>query len=175
MSKARKPLPGCPSRHAMVYAAISMESVGYDWQEYDIIPRLCMSSKAIRQYILPFVKNTLDMWDGLKPKKGMYNYEIAYVAAFRLFCDLRRKINNEKLADELASKPFPKWTQEQYSEALESYLKQHKRTGNVTTALKESLERETCAFYGDTHTAPSGCEIIPFSAMTARNAEAWNG
>lgn len=56
MSKAHKPLPGCPSRHAMVHAAISMESVGYDWQEYDIISRLCHSSKAIRQYILPFVK-----------------------------------------------------------------------------------------------------------------------
>lgn len=155
-------LSGCPSRHEMVRAAIYMEKRGFDWNEWNIVSRLCGSSKAIRKYILAYIKDALDMWDGLEPTVGSNNCEIAYIAAFHSFCATRKEVYSEQRADALArSKPEP-WSKARYEVAWEDYIKRTEQNVKVTTALKESLEHETYEFYSEPYTSTSGCSIVPF-------------
>ena len=164
MNKASHALPGCPSRHEMVRAAIYMEHRGFDWKEWNTISRLCGSSKAIRQYILAYVKDALDMWDGLVPTRGSNSHEIAYIAAFHSFCTTRKEIHSEQRADALARMKPESWSKARYEVAWEDYIKRTEQNVKVTTALKESLEHETCEFYNEPYASTSSCSIVPFPA-----------
>lgn len=155
---------GRPSRHDMVRAAIYMERSGFTWAEWAVVARLCDSSVAIRSYILGYVKDALDMWDGLKPHRGSFSYEIALIAAFHAYDIARKKCGPDARIRELIEQPEP-WTEEQYTAAWEKYCQatpdrmQHTR---VTASLKETLERETYILYGEPYSVASGCTVIPF-------------
>ncbi len=155
---------GSPSRQDMVRAAIYMERRGFTWGEWAIVARLCDSSVAIRSYILGYVKDALDMWDGLKPHRGSFSYEIALIAAFHAYDSARKKCGPDARIRGLTEQPEP-WTEDQYTAAWEKYCQaapDRIRYARVTASLKETLEREACILYGEPYSVASGCTIIPF-------------
>lgn len=164
-SKRHGPLPGCPSRHDMVQAAIFMERRGFDWNEWPVVARLCDSDLQIRHYILAFAKECLDAWEGLAPSRGRFSYEIAAIAASNAYVNAYKELQNspKEYVSNLMEPPAP-WTEQEQEAYWMAYQQRHPHRCRITSKLKEVLEQETAAVYCEPHTTPSGCVIIPFKA-----------
>lgn len=168
MNKSRY-YTGCPSRQVMVKAAIFMERRGFTFSEWTIIWRLCDSSAAIRGYILGFAAECLDAFEGQIPHRGHHNYDIALIAAHHIFIKAIKDMGrvSHEYIDALLEPPEP-WTPAQEEKAQQLFREYHPNNVKVTKTLKESLEQEAAAIYGEQYTSPDGCVIIPFKA--AENA-----
>lgn len=139
----QKILPGYPSRENMVRAAIYMEQVGYDWSEWRAVARLCRASKAIRGFILSYVQDILDMWEGLEPHRGCFNYEIALIAADHAWTKAYQEMGcvpKERIRA-LLEPPAP-WTQEEREAAWRNYQMRQSDNYRVTAKIMEALKRE---------------------------------
>lgn len=165
MSKIPRPRPGYPDRQCMIRAAIYMEHRRYTYEEWRTVARLCDASSAIRGYILAYVKDALDMWDGLEPTNGSRNYEIALIAAAHAYAAARQECGSAERAKVLLQPPET-WSKQKYAEAQANYCQRTHVVSDtrVTKKLRESLEQETGEFYMEAYKTASGCNIIPFPA-----------
>lgn len=172
MSNSKKLGPNYPGREDMVRAAIYMERRGFSWEERDIMLRLCDSSKAIRRYILDYVQDMLDMWDGLKPSKGRFSDEIAYIAAVHAYMTTKNEMRHYSKERLLALLDEPAaWNEKEKEKARKAYQKKHPDNVRVTTKLKEALERETATVYHEPYTTESECTSIMFGIKWCCSAE----
>lgn len=153
---------GRPDRTMMVRAAIYMERRLFSYEEWSIVARLCDSSAAIRNHILPYVKDALDMWDGLVPAQGHTADEIALIAAYHAYHKAGVSIGRKDRINSLLLPP-PDWDDEAKRKAQAAYYDRGPGLGRVTAKLKEALDRETCEVYGEPYTTASGCQIIPIN------------
>lgn len=153
---------GRPDRTMMVRAAIYMERRRFSYYEWSIIARLCDSSAAIRDHILPYVKEALDMWDGLVPSQGHAADEIALIAAYHAYHKAKVSIGRKDRISSLLLPP-PDWDDETRRKAEADYCERHPFSSRVTAKLKEALDREACEVYGEPYTTASGCQIIPIN------------
>lgn len=172
MSNTKKLGPNYPSRKDMVRAAIYMERRGFDWEEWRIVARLCDSGKGIRHYILDYVRDMLDMWDGLKPSKGMFSSEFAYIAAFHALQAVGKEMRHypKERIQALLETPAP-WTDNEKEQAKKAFYKEHPENCRVTAKMKAVLERETAAVYHEPYITESGCTIIPFDIRQCGSTE----
>lgn len=158
-------LPGRPTRHEMVRAAILMEQSGFDWNEWATMDKICKSSKSIRDYILSYAKDVIDMFEGLEPTKGRFSYEIAFIAASHAQKSAYKQMGSvpKERITALLEPPAP-WTDEEYEKAWKAYCQRHPGTPKITAKLKEALERETHIVRNEPYTTSEGCKIIPIFA-----------
>ena len=68
-------------RYDAIQLPLAVEKRRYRREEYITLLRIAQSSAAVREYIFEYAKDLLDAWDGLKPHKGAYAYEHAFVAS----------------------------------------------------------------------------------------------
>ena len=165
-SKRHGPLRGCPSRQDMISAAILMEQKGFRWDEWSTMVKLCDSDLQIRQYILSFAKDCLDMWEGLVPNKGHFDHEIAFIAAYHINKKILKEMahySDEQL-HALLDPPDP-WTEEQTEKKWRAYLERHPYRRRVTTKLLEKLEQEAAAIYHEPYTT----HLIPLAWREGRH------
>ena len=135
---------GRPDRYAAIDIAYLIEKRGFTWDELNVLRMLADSSKAIREYIIDYAKDTLDMWEGLKPHAGHDAGEIAFIAAHHAEELARSRIsdaNTHKLASLLVA-PDP-WDDEQKKEALcDYYNRKRSRTPGKLVKQLEAMENE---------------------------------
>ena len=135
---------GRPDRYAAIDIAYLIEKRGFTWDELKVCRMLADSSKAIREFIIGYAKDTLDMWEGLKPCAGHDAYEIAFIAAHNAEEYAKSKIsgaNTHKLASLLVA-PDP-WDDEQKAKAFDDYYDRTKsRTPGKLVKQLEAMEDE---------------------------------
>ena len=163
LDKKPETRPCYPDRQSMIRAAIYMEHRRYTYDEWRTVARLCDAGSAIRSYILAYVKEALDMWDGLEPTKGSRNYEIALIAAVHAYEVAGQECGSTERVKALLQPPEP-WTEQQYVEARANYRQRSPIASDtrVTKKLRERLEREASEFYKEPYKTASGCSIVPF-------------
>lgn len=81
MERKQTGIYGKPDRYNAVDIAYLIEKRGFTWEELRALRMLANASSAIREYIIEYVKDTLESWEGLKPHTGHCAPDIAYVAA----------------------------------------------------------------------------------------------
>ena len=168
MEKKRN-LDGYPDRHIMVTAAVDMERRGFSWGEFRTVSRLCDSSKAIREYALAYIDDLLDMWDGLVPHNGYFNYEIAFIAAQNAWARGYEKIGKSDARVRSLVLCKEEWTEAEYQAARDRYRRNHPYSRYCKTKrLIESLEMATCETYGEPYEDGAGHKVIPFVTAKAR-------
>ncbi len=129
-------------RYDAIQLPLAVEKRRLRREEYITLLRIAQSSAAVREYILEYAKDLLDSWDGLKPHKGAYAYEHAFVAASHAQEYAYSKMNSYERADErikdLLSDP-EEWSAERKRQAETDYFARFKRY-NTPKKLVETLE-----------------------------------
>lgn len=151
-----------PTRHEMVRVAVSMEERGFDWQEWDVMNRLGDAGRPIRDYILNYAEDVLDMWEGRKPSRGHNASEIVLIASCSALRNACKKLDcpSKERMDELLAPPTP-WTPEESATAFEAWCERRSKLPRVSPKLKEALEKE----YSIVHKPTTSGNIISFSTL----------
>ena len=125
-----------PTRHEMVRIAISMEERGFDWREWGIMNRLGDAGRPIRDYILSYAEDVLDMWEGRAPSRGHNASEIVFIAANNVGRELYKELNypSRNRMDELLAPPTP-WAAEEKAAALNTWRERHSKLPRMSPKL----------------------------------------
>lgn len=157
--------PGYPDRYCMIRSALYMERRRYTYDEWCTLSRLCDTDPAIRKYLLAYLKEALNLWDGLEPSRGSQSHEIALIAAAHAYEAAGKECGSSERIKALLQPPEP-WSEQQYADAQASYCKRSPLAADVrvTKKLLQSLERESSRIFKKPSTTTSGCNIILFPA-----------
>ena len=140
MERKQTGIYGKPDRYNAVDIAYLIEKRGFTWEELRALRMLANASSAIREYIIEYVIDTLESWEGLKPHTGHTASEIAYAAAHNAKEYAISKMGGadpRKLAA-LLNDPEP-WDNEHKGRAFNDYYDRtkSKTPGKLIEAMKD--------------------------------------